>query len=131
MILVVDDSTEIIDWLREVVEGAGYYFDAASDARSALYKLSRIYYSMALVDIILPGGENGDDLARRIKSLPLPYRETPLIAMTGGLYQNDAGELFVEVLRKPFFPKNLRDVILRCARPPTPDLHMAAGSLLA
>lgn len=124
MILVVDDSAEIIDWLREVVEGAGYYFDSARDANSAIYKISRIYYAMALIDIILPGSEHGDDLARRVKSLPSPYCETPLVAMTGGLYQDGASELFIEMLRKPFLPKDLREVILRCARPPIPDLHL-------
>lgn len=124
MILIVDDSPEILDWLRDVVEKAGYYYDCAIDGRSALYKVQRVYYAMALIDIVLPD-MRGDELARQIKSLPDPYRMTPLVAMTGGVFEDEPNSpLFIEVMHKPFLPRDLRGAIQRCARPPIQDLHL-------
>lgn len=128
MILIVDDSPEIIAWLREVVESAGYYYDCAIDARSALYKVSRVYYAMAVVDIILPD-TRGDELARQIKALSEPHCMTPLVAMTGGTFEDEPDTpLFAEVLHKPFLPRDLRGAIQRCARPPIPDLHLRGAT---
>lgn len=124
MILIVEDSELIVEWMRGVVQDAGYYFDAAIDAHIALYKMQRLYYALVLIDIGLPDMQ-GDDLARVVKALPEPFGTTPLVAMTGGSYVEEGGpNLFTEVLRKPFLPGDLRDVILRRARPPGPELHI-------
>ena len=123
MILVVDDNQDIVDWLREVVEGAGYYFDCATDSRMALYKMERIHYSMALIDLMMPRSLDGIELARRVKALPQPYCDIPLVAVTGGLVGSVDPALFVELLRKPFLPVDLLDIIKRCARPPIDILH--------
>lgn len=133
MILVVDDSTLITDWMREVIQGAGYYFDSAVDGPSALYKMTRIYYPLALIDIILPppissdGGPvmSGDELARQIKTLPEPYSSTPLIGISGGDFQEEVKPLFVDCLHKPFLPQQLLEKIHQHARPPIRDLHRA------
>lgn len=124
MILVVDDSTPIQDWLRDVIQDAGYYFDAALDGPSALYKISRIYYSLCIIDIVLPGPFSGDELARKVKTLPEPFCSTPLIAITGRNVPPDAKSLFVDNLQKPFLPRDLREMIARCAKPPIKDLHL-------
>lgn len=125
MILIVEDNETIADWIRGVVQAAGYYFDAAIDANIALYKLERLYYALALIDIGLPDMQ-GDELARRVRSLPEPFCHTPLVGMTGGTFVDEPGrEVFIEMLRKPFLPRDLRDLIQRCARPPVPDLHVA------
>lgn len=127
MILVIDDSAEILTWLRDVIQAAGYYFDEANNGTLALYKLERIYYSLVLVDIVLPDF-NGTDLATKIKALPEPFCHTPLVAMTGGGSVDDDAGIFRAVLRKPFLPRDLRDTIACCARPPIKDLHFGAGS---
>lgn len=123
MILIVDDSEQILDWLRDVVQGAGYYYDSAVDARSAFYKMQRVYYALALIDIVLPDS-TGSELATWIKGLPEPFSQTPLVAMTGSAFTDDLG-LFATVLQKPFLPRDLRSIIRRYARPPVRDLHLA------
>lgn len=129
MILVVDDNPSITTWLKEVIEQEGYYYDSAVDAVSALFKASRIYYAMALVDIKLPGGVDGDELAKQIKSLPEPYCGVPMVVMTGGTYRKTPDDPFADILRKPFLPRDLEAMILKVARPPIKDLHTARQAM--
>ena len=123
MILVVDDTKEIVDWLVETVQSAGYYCDFAMDSNVALYKMERIYYAMALIDIILPHGMNGIELARRVRDLPEPFCHIPLVGMTGGSIEPEGG-VFAAVLRKPVLPKDVREVIASYAAPPIQELRM-------
>lgn len=123
MILVVEDNELIIEWMRDEIQKAGYYFDEAVDANAALYKIGRLEYALILIDIGLPD-MRGDELAKLIKEMPAPISTTPLVAMTGGTYSEDPGkEVFSAVLRKPFLPGDLREAIRIHARTPMPDLH--------
>lgn len=123
MILVVEDNELIIEWMRDEIQKAGYYFDEAADANAALYKINRLEYALILIDIGLPD-MHGDELAKLVKDLPEPICATPMVAMTGGTYAEPVGaEVFAAVLRKPFLPGDLREAIGRYARPPVPDLH--------
>lgn len=125
MILIVDDMQEIVEWLVATVQEAGYYADCATDFSSALYKMQRICYSLSLIDIRLPGAATGNDLARRVKSLPEPFCNVPLVAMTGSRLTAEDG-LFVAVLSKPFLPRDLRNVIAAHANTPIQDLHISS-----
>jgi CheY-like chemotaxis protein len=121
MILIVDDMPEIVEWLVEAVRDEGYYADYSIDGLTALYKMRSVYYAMALIDIRLTGID-GNTLASRVKLLPEPFCHTPLVGMTGSRLTAD-DNLFVAVLKKPFLPRDLRDVIARHARSPIQDLH--------
>lgn len=124
MILYVDDNEIMIDWLRNVIEDAGYYYDAASDATIALYKLERLEYALVLIDIGLPDFP-GDVLAERVKELAGDHGATPLVAVTGGeKLPPDRRHLFCDMLMKPFLPDDLKRVIHDFARPPVKDLHL-------
>lgn len=128
MILVVDDSEIIVDWLRIVIQGAGYYYDAASDATIALYKAERLSYALMLIDIGLPDYP-GDVLAERIKQIPGPYGTIPMVAITGGEpLPPERRQFFLDVMHKPFLPHQLREAIQKYARPPVKDLHMARAA---
>lgn len=122
MILIVDDAKEIIDWLVEVIITEGYYADYALDSIPAIFKLRRIPYAMALIDIRLPTLD-GNEVARRVKEMPEPYCNIPLVAMTGSrLTANE--NLFNATIEKPFRPSDLRELIHQNARPPIEDLHV-------
>lgn len=124
MILVVDDTIEVAQLLVEVCRTTGYYADFALDGVSALYKMSKIYYSMAFIDIILPGLD-GNQIAEQVKLLPEPFCRVPLIAMTGAQEVIINKELFVHRMQKPFLPRHVRTVIEKYANPPIPDLHLS------
>lgn len=117
MILVVDDTPDIIYWLKEVIEEAGYYFDFALEPHAGLFKMSSIRYSLAFIDIILPGMD-GIELAKRVRGLPPPFSQVPLVGMTGAGEVTDPEHLFVHVMRKPFLPRHLREAIQLYAFPP-------------
>jgi CheY-like chemotaxis protein len=68
MILVVDDTIEVAQLLVEVCTTTGYYADFALHGEAALYKMERIYYSLAFIDIILPGLD-GNQIARASQSI--------------------------------------------------------------
>lgn len=125
MILIVDDMEEIVEWLTDTVRDAGYYADCATDFSSALYKMQRIFYSLSMIDIRLPGPLTGNDLARHIKKLPEPFCSTPLVAITGSRLTAEEG-LFVAILQKPFLPRDVREAITTHAKPPIKDLHITS-----
>lgn len=124
MIIVIDDMPEIAEWLTKVIQDAGYYADFALEAEAALYKMSKIYYSMAMVDMRLPGKLQGEDIAEHVKTFPEPFCLTPMVAMTGA-GEVSRPELFVSILQKPFLPRQVREAIELYARPPIADLHAA------
>jgi CheY-like chemotaxis protein len=125
MILVVDDTIEVAQLLVEVCTTTGYYADFALHGEAALYKMERIYYSLAFIDIILPGLD-GSQIAERVKALPEPHCRIPLVAMTGS---SDSAvvdsKLFVHRMQKPFLPRHVRVIIEKYANPPIPDLHLS------
>src|SRR5947209_12630012 len=110
MILVVDDTVEVAQLLVEVCTTTGYYADFALNGEAALYKMERIYYSLALIDIVLPGLD-GNQIAERVKAFPEPHCKIPLIAMTGGSEDIVNRKLFVHRMQKPFLPRHVRVII--------------------
>jgi DNA-binding response OmpR family regulator len=67
-ILVVDDETEIVELLRDVLSAEGYAVDAAPDAESALKLIRENIYDAALLDFNLPDMD-GVMLHRQIRQM--------------------------------------------------------------
>lgn len=65
-VLLVDDNTELVDNLREILGGAGYAVLTASTAKAAL-EAARAGYEVALVDLRLPD-DSGTALAARLRA---------------------------------------------------------------
>jgi DNA-binding response OmpR family regulator len=65
-ILLVDDDTDTLDLLGELLRSAGYHVDVASGAEEALQKVEAFHPEVAIIDIGLPD-LNGYDLARTIR----------------------------------------------------------------
>ncbi|HYH18296.1 MAG TPA: response regulator [Azospirillum sp.] len=104
-LLVVDDDPLIGSAMRAVLEQAGHaVLGPVRYAAKALRIAERDRPDLALVDLALPGGENGLSLARRLDELAVPC-----LLVTGyDVMPEEAGSATIGVLRKPFAP----DVLL-------------------
>ncbi len=114
-ILVVDDEEDILDLLRDLLEGEGYDVDCASDAGSALGLVRERIYDVAIVDFSLPDMD-GVMLHRKIREMDgelagktvfvsgLVQTEENL-----GYYANETGGF----LAKPFRVDQVLEVVAR------------------
>ena len=78
-ILVVDDEPAIADWLRLILEGAGYEAHPCGSTATATVRLDSHDFAVALVDLVLPDGDG-------LKLLELIKAKDPtveVIIMTG------------------------------------------------
>jgi len=103
MILVVDNDPAVLDQAQQILNRERQVF-LALDAARALELSGNLGFSVALVDLDLPGGA-GFDL---IKTLRRSVPDLQIIAIASSLYSltaEDAQKLgVVEVLRKPITP---------------------------
>lgn len=115
MILIVDDQQEILNVVREAIEKAGYVVDPESDGARAVAKASVNVYKIILMDLGVLGRMRGVDAAIAIRALPYPHGDVPIIAITGGLTNEDPEAMkkaqFEVILFKPFRLKELLDSI--------------------
>ncbi len=122
-VLLVDDNHDSREMYRAVLRAHGHAVCEAGDAECALNLLEDGALGgpidVAFIDIGLPGGMDGYELARRIRSHPRG-REVRLVALTGYGFPEDralsrqAG--FVRHLVKPVDPEALH-LELRAAAP--------------
>jgi CheY-like chemotaxis protein len=100
MILVVDDDPTVLDKAQQILNRERQVFLAA-DATRALELSGNLGFSVALVDLDLPGGAG----CGLIKTLRRSVPDLQIIAITNAissLSPEDARKLgVVEVLRKP------------------------------
>jgi signal transduction histidine kinase/ActR/RegA family two-component response regulator len=121
-VLVVDDNRDAADSLRMVLETeAGYEVRVAYDGASGVAAAREFEPDLALLDIGLPKGMDGYEVARRIRALPGRGR-TSLVALTGYGRTEDrkrsAEAGFTAHLVKPVDPRVLREML---AQVPTPN----------
>ncbi|CDZ40941.1 Osmolarity response regulator [Neorhizobium galegae bv. officinalis] len=78
-ILVVDDDPRIRQMLTRYFEGEGYAVSAVSDGQEMRAQLKRQEIDIILLDLSLPGGQDGFDLAREIRM----QSDIPIMMLTG------------------------------------------------
>jgi len=90
-ILLVDD----LESNREIVEAylrdAGYGVDAVASAPDAIRLLQEETFDVVLMDIQMPGMD-GVTATKKIRALPAPLRDIPVIAMTGNVLPQQVRE---------------------------------------
>ena len=110
-ILVVDDSEEVREVLRELLSRHGYTVVTRPDGESGLVELETRAFDLAMVDLGLPG-ISGLEVAHRLKTR---WPATRVALMTG--YGDRMGSEDVKskgvdfVLAKPFSLDQLRSVV--------------------
>jgi len=80
-ILVVEDQSENIEFLRALIESAGHHCEAVMSVGEAIQRLSSEPFDLVLLDLVLPDAE-GIEVARHILERQL---NTPVIAISGHL----------------------------------------------
>jgi two-component system cell cycle sensor histidine kinase/response regulator CckA len=109
-ILVVEDEAGVRDLVTRVLTGRGYSVHAARDAAQALTLLIDEDRSvdLLLTDVVLPGGMQGDALAKKALDL---RPGLPVLFMSGHprhlLERGRALDVGVNYLQKPFTPDSL------------------------
>ncbi|OEC95202.1 MULTISPECIES: response regulator [unclassified Rhizobium] len=78
-LLVVDDDPRIRQMLTRYFEDEGYVVSAASNGPEMRASLQQANFDIILLDWVLPGGEDGLDLAREIRA----QSDIPIIMLTG------------------------------------------------
>ena len=110
-ILVVDDSEEVREVLRELLSRHGHTVVTCPDGESGVVELETRSFDLAMLDLGLPG-MSGLEVAQRLK---LRWPSTPVALMTGygdRMGPDDAKSGDVDfVLAKPFSLDQLRSVV--------------------
>ncbi len=110
-ILVVDDSEEVRDVLRELLSRHGYTIVSVPDGESGLVELETRSFDLAMLDLGLPG-ISGLEVAHRLRAR---WPNTRIALMTGygdRMGPEDAQARGVDfVLAKPFSLDQLRSVV--------------------
>jgi CheY-like chemotaxis protein len=99
-ILVVDDESEIVHLIREILGDEGYQTRSAHDGPSALREITAYIPSLVLLDHWMPG-MTGAEVVEQVRGAG--YRDLPIVLMSAGtrveLAQQSGASAF---LAKPF-----------------------------
>lgn len=111
-ILIVDDEPDLVRLMMRILTKAGYEPVGAScpDEAMRLFEMKPDFLAV-ITDLVMPGGD-GLSLTARIREL---NSRIPVILVTGTGHQLTDQEAYdqgiTRVLRKPFLPENLREVV--------------------
>jgi two-component system OmpR family response regulator len=76
-ILVIEDETDLLNALCQLLREAGYSVDEASDGKTGLFKATGTTYDAVVLDLMLPG-MNGWDLLKELRKTS----KTPVLILT-------------------------------------------------
>ncbi len=107
--LLVEDNASVAEVTRDMLMQLGYGVHTASNAQRALELLERQAFDLVLSDIVMPGAQNGIELARTVR---LRWPTLPIVLVSGYAGSSGAAPEF-PVLRKPYRFEELRQAIAR------------------
>ena len=87
-VLVVEDKELNRKVVRIVLEAEGYEMLEATTAEESLQILNTKTPALILMDISLPGGMDGEELTRQIKTDPR-WQHVPILALTAAAMKGD------------------------------------------
>ena len=102
-VVVVEDDEDLVELLKEMLEGEGHEVSTATDGRAGLALIQASHPDVVLCDVGLPGFD-GHEVARAVRSDPT-VASTRLLALSGWTRAEDVARAkasgFDVVLGKP------------------------------
>lgn len=112
-LLVIDDESVVVDGITKICTSVGLKVDTALDAETGLKKIEKNNYRLILCDIMLPGKDGFQILARLSES----EQRTPMIMITGYTTSENAVRALqsgaIDYIPKPFTMDEVLDTIYR------------------
>lgn len=90
-ILVVDDSSLIRLYCRDVLEGGGFEVEQAINGMEAMEKVLGLAFDLVIVDVNMPRMD-GFSFLRALRSLASPVAALPALVMTTEAGVQDRGD---------------------------------------
>lgn len=134
-ILVIDDEVDLVELVLYNLKKEGFSVDSASDGETALKKLRKGTYDLAILDLMLPGIQ-GTELCRIIRNDP-KTSGVPIIMLTAKAEEVDR-IVGLEIgaddyVTKPFSPRELvarvKAVLRRTTEKPVVEKMLRIGDL--
>jgi len=134
-ILVVDDEADLLELVSYNLRKDGFIVDSASDGETALTKVRKGKYDLAILDLMLPGIQ-GMELCRILRNDSKTAR-LPIIMLTAKGEEVDR-ILGLEMgaddyMTKPFSPRELiekvKDVLRRSTEKPVHEKILKIGDI--
>ena len=112
-ILVVDDEPALLAFNEQLLTSWGYNVVCAENVKSALDILNDYKVDLLFSDVVMPGGENGYDLAEKALTLNPEIKILLTSGYTGKVNKSDKHDF--QLLPKPYerfnLSKKLRDLL--------------------
>jgi CheY-like chemotaxis protein len=123
-ILIVEDSTTQAEFLRRILDGAGYQVTTAPDGATALKRIADERPDLVMTDVVMPG-MNGYDLCRQIKEIG----SLPVILVTQLFDPEDvvrgvacgADNFIIKPFEPAFILKRVHDIFVKRGEERTGD----------
>lgn len=80
-ILIVEDDQFLREFYQELLEGEGYFVDAAADGEAALQKIRGTEFDLILLDIMLPK-KDGIEILNDLKVQPPKSANAKIVVLT-------------------------------------------------
>ena len=110
-ILIVEDEPALSEALGEVIVSLGYEIVVCESGPEALERLEKDQdIALVLTDVVMPGGIDGFELARRVRAM---RPALPIVYMSGytGFSDVEMGAVVAPVVQKPAEPATLGDAL--------------------
>ena len=112
-ILVVDDESEVLEFIKVTLEKFGYSFLGAENAELGYQQMEKNHPDLALLDVMLPDTD-GISLCRRIKANP-QMKNIPVLIITSLMDPKTIQEAYLSgaygYVSKPFDEEQLKNKI--------------------
>ena len=117
-VLVIEDKELNRKVVRIVLEAEGYVILEATTAEETLQILDVETPDLILMDIALPGGVDGEELTRQIKTAPR-WSHIPILALTAAAMKGDRERILEagcdDYISKPINTRVLVDLVSKYA----------------